>query len=47
MTAAKKMVVADHDFTKFSMTPSVHFLNDIPPNLEGSFYSGKVFVGMK
>ncbi len=23
VTAAKKMVVADHDFTKFSMTPSV------------------------
>ncbi len=22
VTAAKKMVVADHDFTKFSMTPS-------------------------
>ena len=38
----EKMVVGDHDFTKFTLTPSVNFLIDIPESIEGSFYCGKV-----
>ena len=50
MTSAKKMhmAVGDHDFTKFSLTPSVNFLINVPDNItDGLFYSGKVFVGLK
>lgn len=43
----EKMVVADHDFTKFSLTPSGNFVIDIPETIEGSFYRGKVYVGLK
>lgn len=43
----EKMVVADHDFTKFSLTPSVNFVIKIPETIEGSFYRGKVYVGLK
>ena len=43
----KKFAVGDHDFTKFSMSPSVSFLIDIPENITDSFYSGRVFVGLK
>lgn len=43
----QKMVVADHDFTKFSLTPSVCLLIDIPETIDGSFYRGDVYVGLK
>ena len=43
----EKMVVGDHDFTKFTLTPSVNFLITIPETIEGSFYRGKVHVGLK
>ena len=39
--------VADHDFTKFSITPSVTLVIDIPDTIEGSFYRGQVHVGVK
>ena len=39
--------VADHDFTKFSITPSVTLSIDIPDTIEGSFYRGQVYVGIK
>uniref|UniRef100_A0A1X7VKZ4 Uncharacterized protein n=1 Tax=Amphimedon queenslandica TaxID=400682 RepID=A0A1X7VKZ4_AMPQE len=39
-------VVGDHDFTKFKI-PSVILLVDIPETIDGSIYSGKVFVGLK
>lgn len=39
--------VGDHDFTKFSMIPSVSLLVDIPCDVTESWYSGKVFVGLK
>lgn len=39
--------VADHDFTRFSMVPSVCFLIDIPESIEDSWYTGRVFVGLK
>ena len=41
------MQVADHDFTKFSITPSVSLSIDIPTSIEGSFYRGQVYVGIK
>ncbi len=39
--------VSDHDFTRVTLTPSVNFLISVPDTIEGSFYQGKVFVGMK
>ena len=43
----EKMVVADHDFTKFTLTPSVNLIIQIPETIEGSFYRGKVYAGLK
>ena len=43
----KIMAVGDHDFTRISLTPSVTFSVDVPEDIEGSFYRGKVFVGLK
>lgn len=40
-------VVGDHDFTRFSIIPSVALLIDIPEKFEGSWYKGKVLVGFK
>lgn len=41
----KVFAVSDHDFTKFSIVPSVTMLIDIPESLEtGSFYRGQVYV---
>ena len=39
--------VCDHDFTKFSLIPSVTLLLDIPSSIEGSWYDGQVYVGFK
>ncbi|XP_014674219.1 PREDICTED: uncharacterized protein LOC106814419 [Priapulus caudatus] len=39
--------VADHDFTKFSLSPSVSFKVEIPDSMMGSFYRGVVYVGLK
>lgn len=39
--------VGDHDFTTFSLIPSVTLLVDIPTTIEGSFYCGQVFIGLK
>ncbi|XP_046584513.1 uncharacterized protein LOC124291542 isoform X1 [Haliotis rubra] len=39
--------VADHDFTKLSLTPSVCLEVDVPKDLCGSFYRGTVHVGLK
>ena len=39
--------VGDHDFTKFSIIPSVSFIIAIPEVIEGSWYEGEVFVGYK
>ena len=43
----KKFEVADHDFTKFSITPSVNLFSEIPDEIEQTFYGGQVFVGVK
>ena len=39
--------VGDHDFTKFSLTPSVTLINEIPTEISGSWYSGRVFYTLK
>ena len=39
--------VADHDFTKISITPSVTFSLNHPDSLEGSFYRGQVYICIK
>ena len=39
--------VGDHDFTRCSLTPNVALVIDIPDSIEGSFYHGRVFVGLK
>ena len=41
------LVVGDHDFTKFKITPSVILLVNIPESIEKSWYTGEVFVGLK
>ncbi len=43
----KKLVVADHDFTRLSLTPSVAMVIDVPESIEKSFYRGRVFVLLK
>jgi len=39
--------VADHDFTPFSIIPSVSLFIDIPDNIEDFWYTGQVKVGLK
>ena len=41
------MPVGDHDFTRFSITPSVCFILQIPDVVEESWYRGQVLVGIK
>jgi hypothetical protein len=44
---SKAFEVGDHDFTRCSLTPSVALVIDIPESIEGSFYCGRVSVGVK
>ena len=46
---AKDLVyeVADHDFCKISLAPSVTLKAKIPESIEGSFYEGKVLAALK
>lgn len=46
-TNGKQFAVADHDFTKFSMIPSVTVVCDIPEKIDKYFYRGQVLVGLK
>lgn len=39
--------VADYDFTKFALIPSVVFIIDFPEEISDSWYHGHVFVGLK
>lgn len=39
--------VGDHDFTKFSIIPSVVLLIDIPERIDDAWYRGQVLVGFK
>lgn len=38
----QSMQVDDHDFAKFSLTPSVNLDVEIPEDMDGSFYDGQV-----
>ena len=39
--------VANHDFTKLSVTPSVTMLINIPDDIEGTFYDSQIHIGVK
>ena len=39
--------MGDHDFTRFSVIPSVVFHLSMPDSFEGSWYTGRVLVGLK
>jgi hypothetical protein len=39
--------VGDHDFTQFSLVPSVVLVISIPDDITGSWYDGQVTVFMK
>ena len=39
--------VGDHDFTKYSIIPSVAFFIDVPENVSDSWYNGQVYVLLK
>ena len=41
------MTVADNDFTKFGLVPSVILVNDLPEEISGSWYRGQVHVLLK
>ena len=41
------LAVGDHDFCKFSVIPSVILNVDIPSTIEGSWYRGDVYIGLK
>lgn len=43
----ESFVVADHDFMKFSLIPSVSLVVDIPEDRTGSWYTGQVMIGLK
>lgn len=38
--ADEYLTVGDHDFTKFTIIPSVTFIINIPEEISGSWYSG-------
>ena len=38
------MTVGDHDYTKFSLTPSVVFIIDVPEEISESWFSGRAFL---
>ena len=43
----ESLLVTDHDFTTFSIVPSVLLIVDIPCEISGSWYTGQVFVCLK
>lgn len=45
--AGTSFKVGDHDFTKFSIIPSVTLIVDIPDKIHDSWYRGQVMVGYK
>lgn len=47
VSQTETFAVADHDFTRFSLIPSVVLQVDIPETFDGSWYSGQVLVGLK
>ena len=47
VSSTDTFAVGDHDFTRFSVIPSVVLEVTIPDTFEGSWYTGQVFVGIK
>ena len=47
VSQTETFAVGDHDFTRFSIIPSVALQVEIPEKFEGSWYHGKVLVGIK
>lgn len=47
MEISQSLQAGDHDFTKFGIIPSVAFVLDIPDDIESSWYTGDVYVGIK
>ena len=47
MAVNESLQADDHNFTKFGIIPSVTFLVDVPDNINGSWYTGNVYVGVK
>lgn len=47
VSVEKSFMVGDHDFTRSSLTPSVALFIEVPKSIDGSFYHGKVCVGIK
>lgn len=47
VSMTKSFEVGDHDFTKFSLIPSMCMVITIPENVSDSWYQGRVFVGTK
>ena len=44
---SENLLVGDHDFTKFSIIPSVTLMVNIPEEISDSWYDGQVYVGVK
>lgn len=42
VSVSNSFEVADHDFTRFSLVPSVCLFIDVPESIEESWYRGKV-----
>ena len=42
-----QLLAGDHDFTKFSIIPSVVLNTDIPEEVSGSWYQGQVLISFK
>ena len=47
VSMSQSFQVCDHDFTRFSLIPTVLLKVDIPVSMDGSWYDGQVFVGIK
>ena len=43
----RKFAVGNHNHTKYSIVPSVIMLAGIPDTISGSFYCGRIFIGIK
>ena len=47
VSTSQSFQVCDHNFTRFSLIPTVLLRVDIPASMDGSWYDGQVFVGIK
>ena len=47
VSTSQSFQVCDHDFTRFSLIPTVLLRVDITASMDGSWYDDQVFVGIK